>query len=237
MNDLIDKIIDKIRPVAGLTYEEAKDLAYKILSLFPTPLTEEEVEKILPAKMDVNKPPFGKDIHARRIGYNQAIDDCKSTLIGKCGNNDNEELKAIKKIIANLDEFGHPIDPECELPLLATYVYGWIIDFYTQLCTAKNELSKALATPTFSGGEKEEVKPDYYDKGGCTSYTKGVDPEVTCWHCKKTFLCDCMDATCRLCGAPYAKERCKEFNFIPTKQKDITCKHGTEYPVAWFNFL
>jgi len=93
------------------------------------------------------------------------------------------------------------------------------------------------ATPTFSGGEKEEVKPDYYDKGGCTSYTKGVDPEVTCWHCKKTFLCDCMDATCRLCGAPYAKERCKEFNFIPTKQKDITCKHGTEYPVAWFNFL
>ena len=177
MKSLIDQIIDKIRPVAGLTYNQAKDLAYKILSLFPSQLTEEEVEKILPAKMDVNKPPFGKDIHARRIGYNQAIDDCKSTLIGKC------------------------------------------------------------ATPTFSGGEKEEVKPDYYDKRGCTSYTKGVDPEVTCWHCKKTFLCDCMDATCRLCGAPYAKERCKEFNFIPTKQKDITCKHGTEYPVAWFNFL
>ena len=46
-------------------------------------------------------------------------------------------------------------------------------------------------------------------------YKKGTDPEVTCWHCKKTFLCDCMDATCRLCGAPHDKKRCKEFNFIP----------------------
>jgi hypothetical protein len=49
------------------------------------------------------------------------------------------------------------------------------------------------------------------------TYTKGVDPEVTCWHCKKTFLCDIFDATCRMCGAPYAKSRCEEFNFIPTK--------------------
>ena len=58
-------------------------------------------------------------------------------------------------------------------------------------------------------------KPEYYYKGGYTTYKEGVDPEVTCWHCGKTFLCDCTDATCRLCGAPWAKERCKEFNFVP----------------------
>lgn len=52
----------------------------------------------------------------------------------------------------------------------------------------------------------------YTNKG---RYVKGVDPEVTCWHCKETFLCDCMDATCRLCNAPLAKDRCKEFKFNP----------------------
>lgn len=56
-----------------------------------------------------------------------------------------------------------------------------------------------------------------YDSNG--TYKVGVDPEVTCWHCKKTFLCDCMDATCRLCGAPYSKERCGEFNFIPIGER------------------
>ncbi len=55
------------------------------------------------------------------------------------------------------------------------------------------------------------IRPDYYY--GC--YTEGVDPEVTCWHCGKTFLCDAMDAICRLCHAPFDKSRCKEFNFVP----------------------
>lgn len=56
-------------------------------------------------------------------------------------------------------------------------------------------------------------KPDYYYGKW---YKEGVDPEATCWHCGKTFLCDCMDACCRLCGAPFDKNRCKEFNFKPT---------------------
>jgi hypothetical protein len=57
-------------------------------------------------------------------------------------------------------------------------------------------------------------KPKYYYKGKATTYSKEKgDPEAYCWHCKKTFLCDCMDATCRLCGAPFAKDRCKEFGF------------------------
>ena len=51
-----------------------------------------------------------------------------------------------------------------------------------------------------------------------THYRKGVDPEVTCWHCGSTHLCDCMDATCRMCNAPYDKTRCEEFEFKPTKQ-------------------
>lgn len=58
---------------------------------------------------------------------------------------------------------------------------------------------------------KDYSKPDYY----YGSYILGVDPEATCWHCGKTFLCDCCDATCRLCHAPFDKKRCKEFNFIP----------------------
>lgn len=61
-------------------------------------------------------------------------------------------------------------------------------------------------------------KSEWYakDKGG-TVYVPGRDPEVTCWHCGKTFLCDPMDATCRMCDAPYAKERCAEFGFKPAK--------------------
>lgn len=43
------------------------------------------------------------------------------------------------------------------------------------------------------------------------------DPWVTCWHCKSTHQCDCMDATCYKCGAPYDKKRCDEFGFKPKK--------------------
>jgi len=57
------------------------------------------------------------------------------------------------------------------------------------------------------------------------------DPVVTCWHCGSTHTCDCMDATCYKCGAPYAKERCKEFNFTP---KEDTCQEcgGSGYDNA-----
>lgn len=66
-------------------------------------------------------------------------------------------------------------------------------------------------------------KPKWYytdPTGKCgTIYDPKHDPEVTCWHCKKTFLCDPMDACCRLCGAPFAKERCAEFGFVPKTKK------------------
>jgi len=81
---------------------------------------------------------------------------------------------------------------------------------------------------------KDGPKPDYYTKGGCTTYTEGVDPEVTCWHCKKTFLCDCCDATCRLCGAPFAKERCEEFKFVPKYQEDDYITEGMATLMVYF---
>lgn len=79
--------------------------------------------------------------------------------------------------------------------------------------------------PSDESKKEETMKPEYYYKGSRTTYKEGVDPEVTCWHCKKTFLCDCCDATCRLCGAPYAKERCKEFNFTPKPVDESKCEH------------
>ncbi len=60
---------------------------------------------------------------------------------------------------------------------------------------------------------EQKRRKDVYTSNG--TYKKGTDPETTCWHCKQTFLCDCMDATCRICGAPYDKSSCKEFNFKP----------------------
>lgn len=61
-----------------------------------------------------------------------------------------------------------------------------------------------------------EEKPDYYANGGGTTYKADRDPEATCWHCTKTFLCDPMDACCRLCGAPFDRNRCREFRFVPS---------------------
>ena len=62
----------------------------------------------------------------------------------------------------------------------------------------------------------KEAKPDWYAKGSAgTVYAADRDPEVTCWHCKKTFLCDAMDACCRMCEAPYDKTRCAVFGFVP----------------------
>jgi len=76
--------------------------------------------------------------------------------------------------------------------------------------------------------EPEVKKPDWYYG---EVYKEGVDPEVTCWHCKKTFLCDCQDATCRLCRAPFDKKRCGEFNFIPKLEEVKSLRDKIE---EWF---
>lgn len=62
-------------------------------------------------------------------------------------------------------------------------------------------------------------KPKWYYEGNGTTYSPETDAEASCWSCKKTFLCDPMDATCRLCGAPFDESRCKEFGFKPLTPK------------------
>lgn len=81
-------------------------------------------------------------------------------------------------------------------------------------CETTCDSHAKLICAALNGNSRPAPRDAEYDSGG--SYRKGVDPEVTCWHCHKTFLCDAMDATCRLCGAPYDQARCKEFNFVPT---------------------
>lgn len=63
----------------------ALDLAIKALSA-PPQLTEEEVEKILPKKIDVSKLISTNEEQWERrydLGYNQAILECRQALIGK----------------------------------------------------------------------------------------------------------------------------------------------------------
>jgi len=59
-----------------------------------------------------------------------------------------------------------------------------------------------LPAPPVAATEHSDAppRPDYYAQGsGGTKYIRGEDPEVTCGHCGLTFLCDSMDAACRLC--------------------------------------
>lgn len=60
----------------------------ELCSLFPPQLTEGEVEKILPKKIDIidHHEKYYKDCHRciEILAINQTIDDCKSALIGKC---------------------------------------------------------------------------------------------------------------------------------------------------------
>ena len=65
----------------------------------------------------------------------------------------NLEEKAIKKIMDNLAEFGHPIDPECNLPPLAADVYGWIIELYEKANPGKY-CSCEMKDPADDGSSK-----------------------------------------------------------------------------------
>jgi len=109
------------------------EITDQILSLFPPQLTEEEVEKILPKKDLFPKDHIQPTCQCPECiaieNRNQAIDDCKSALIGKCGNKD-----MVTREYA------------CDMALKAKKS-GWddALKYYKI-----NE-----ATPTFSGGEKE----------------------------------------------------------------------------------
>lgn len=68
----------------------------------------------------------------------------------------------------------------------------------------------------------EVVKPEYYYKGGSTTYVAGQDPEVTCKTCGKTFLCDPMDAACRLCGEWFSEASIKKHGSNRKVTQDVT---------------
>jgi hypothetical protein len=92
----------------------------------------------------------------------------------------------------------------------APLVNNWGWAYVCEACNKSCDLASDWNQPA--------EKPDYYYG---EHYKEGVDPEITCWHCGKTFLCDCMDATCRLCNAPFDKSRCKEFNFKPPEKPQV----------------
>jgi hypothetical protein len=55
--------------------------------------------------------------------------------------------------------------------------------------------------------EEKQPKPKPYKK------EPWMNSKAYCWFCKKDVDCECCDATCWICGRPYAKDRCKEFGF------------------------
>ena len=134
--------------------DDKDGVADQILSLFPAPLTEEELEKILPKKRicPSHTPPQYEGC-ARcddNWFYNKAIDDCKLALIGKCGGAEvNKELLEVLKEAENIDRLAEEMhDPDtssarCE-------------ELADTINSIKLQIKKALATPTFSGGEKED---------------------------------------------------------------------------------
>lgn len=181
-------------------------------------------------------------------GYNQALEDCAKSqpelmpldikevedIVARFSwDSEKHEMTKIRpydiaeKICA---KFGKS-QPEV-VPLNWQEIYDIIVQeggLPTESADATNRIMAKFAqvnspTPPLSGpsgigvGKPVEVKKSEYDNNGF--YKKDSDAEATCWHCKKTFLCDVMDATCRLCGAPFAKERCKEFNFVPREVKE-----------------
>lgn len=50
-----------------------------------------------------------------------------------------DELKAIKRILDQYDEFGTVYDPECVLPPLAARVHGTIEELVIAICELKKQ--------------------------------------------------------------------------------------------------
>ncbi len=105
------KLTKIVEPVfATKDHNDIDKAVSRILSLFPTPLTEEELEKVLPKKKDngyigINGdgiPEFTEEGKSNR-GYNQAIDDCKTALISKkVGDRVNVEADILGKYVEKL---------------------------------------------------------------------------------------------------------------------------------------
>lgn len=90
-------------------------------------------------------------------------------------------------------------------------------------------LSTALRGQELIGSTTESAelarnpRPTYYAQGGMTKYVEGRHPEITCAHCGKTFLCDALDAACRLCGK-FFREDAPETCSHKAVDENGTCK-------------
>lgn len=87
------------------------------------------------------------------------------------------------------------------------------------------------------------------ETSGNGRYRVGQDPEVRCSACGKTFLCDPMDAACRLCGAhgtikstarPAMTERVEEIRrrhaddlAMLAKNPRLVEKEWSDHPESW----
>jgi hypothetical protein len=81
------------------------------------------------------------------------------------------------------------------------------LKFIKDLSDRLARLENQIGYSQFEPSSVSECKPEWYYKGlSGTTYNPKYDPEVTCWKCGKTFLCDPMDASCRLCNAFFRDE-------------------------------
>ena len=193
-------------------------IADEVIPLFPPQLTEEEVEKVLPKKKELGDCLNCKT--NRQMGYqqicpecrekiaeNKIIDDCKSALIGKCGNivtNDKENRLTLR---------GH-VHKEVE---------NWWVEIHLpESGMVFNVMKKDLATPTFSGGR--EKRGEIIDKSKAVGCVKCIKEKMICLvgHCsfkpkptEQKEYCKCPTPIhegdkCMDCGKPIPAEKKEE---------------------------
>jgi hypothetical protein len=173
--------------------DDKDGVADQILALFPPQLTEED----FPKKLTHSLAPGSQFDTAFMNGYNKAIDNCKASLIGKCGGGLSEEL----------EKAGVHICLKCGQPFLSIGVelcQGHIVecehifekanntslngDYICSKCgivgnrTDKRPITAdKLATPTFSGGEK--IDGVDLENHWCRNETIRPYPQVLCSCC------------------------------------------------------
>jgi len=136
------------------------------------PLTEEEVEKILPKKKQLKIISSTATKMTKEDGetidegfywtpeqiniYNQAIDDCKSALIGKCGNVQlsEKDLEEFLRNVFKIEYNGNVYFNRKPFNFVSDWFEVTRKEIYGIIAKA---LSQKLATPTFSGGGKEKL--------------------------------------------------------------------------------
>jgi hypothetical protein len=188
-----------------------------ILALFPPQLTEEEVEKILPKKDLFPKDHIQPTCQCPECiaieNRNQAIDDCKTALIGKCGGTSKEEREIIEwcRTQFNLVKFCHD---DCDVPDSEHDMFKLADEGSKKL---HDYLAQALATPTFSGKVIDKTK-----SVGCNTceYEERICITPCTYKKKPTEQKVC---TCDVYGNAISQDRCPIHGKpIPVEKKEGT---------------